>query len=791
MSRTDKPGFFAMDRGRGRDFRLWENAMISKRVQPVVMTACLLALRAATSAEGFTLAENGGNPAMIVVARDATEAERHAAEELAVFLRYVTGTDFDAVAGPVSGTGRRILVGPGAAGTALADFPWGSLGQEEFIIRTVGTDLVLAGGRPRGTLYAVYTFLEDVVGCRWWTSGTTGIPSEPDLAVEELDIRYRPPLEFRQAYWYDTFDGDWAARNKMNSRFSARLDNRRGGGHVYEGFVHTFYLLIPPGEYYEEHPEWFSEIAGKRVHEYGQLCLTNDEMRAEFTENLKKRLRGNPEATIASVSQNDWHGNCQCARCAAIDAEEGSPAGSLLRFVNGVAEEIEEEFPHVAVSTLAYQYTRKPPGITRPRHNVIVRLCSIECSFSVPLTHERNRSFREDIEGWSKICDRLYVWDYTTNYQHYILPHPNLRVLGPNIRFFVDHGVRGVFEQGAYQSRGSEMAELKGWLLAKLLWNPALNADELVDEFLNGYYGAAAKYLHEYLDLIHDAVAESGDYLPFNAPNTSAFLSYETMRRGADLLAEAEAAVRENDEVLGRVHVAKLPILYTFLTRWQSFLEEASGSGSDWPVADSMQAVLDEFMQIAEAEGVTHVSEQKSLEQFRKETTDTIALESQKRPASPPPGCEDLPEDEWFDIQGDRFRHHRVGAWVTVQADPKASDGIASRLAGNHREWAIQIPLTFDIVRRLGSEGLRCRLSVRCELRGTEGEAFTCGIWDAEEQRAVAMIGVTASEIGGGEYRTYDLGVHDLDEQMYVWVAPAANEANVPGVCLDRVWLVR
>ncbi|MFZ2052922.1 MAG: DUF4838 domain-containing protein [Candidatus Aminicenantales bacterium] len=176
----------------------------------------------------------------------------------------------------------------------------------------------------------------------------------------------------------------------------------------------------------------------------------------------------------------------------AVDGEEGSPSGSLLRFVNAVAADIEDEFPHITIDTLAYQYTRKPPRTTRPRPNVMVRLCSIECSFSVPLDDPRNRTFIDDLEEWSKVADRLFIWDYTTDFSNYIQPHPNYGVLGPNIRLFIKNNVRGVFEQGAYQSRGSEMAEMRAWMLAKLLWNPALDAARLREEFLEGYYGPSA-----------------------------------------------------------------------------------------------------------------------------------------------------------------------------------------------------------------------------------------------------------------------------------------------------------
>jgi hypothetical protein len=388
-----------------------------------------LALWTALGLSAVTISKDGQARAVIVVAADASEPEQHAAQELARFLGQVTGAEFK-VRNERGEGASCIFVGPGAAGSADARFSTDGLGEEGIVIRSVGDSLILAGGRPRGTLYAVYTFLEDHVGCRWWSSTESTIPRKATLAVGDVDIRYVPPLEYRSPYWYDAFDGDWAARNKCNGQ-GHRLQARHGGKHIYEGFVHTFFPLIPPKQYFADHPEWFSEIEGKRKHDHAQLCLTNEEMRKELVKNLKERLRKNPAATIASVSQNDWYGNCQCKDCVAVDEEEGSPAGLMLRFVNAVAADIEQEFPHVALSTLAYQYTRKPPKITRPRPNVIVQLCSIECSFSKPLADERNRAFRDDIIGWSKISERLYIWDYTTNFRHHIMPHPNLRVLGP------------------------------------------------------------------------------------------------------------------------------------------------------------------------------------------------------------------------------------------------------------------------------------------------------------------------------------------------------------------------
>jgi hypothetical protein len=555
----------------------------------------------------ITIAQNGTAKAVIVVAANASEPEQHAANELADFLHQITGAEFKIMQPPAEGRSR-LLVGPGAAKLAQADFSADDLGTDGIVIRNVGADLILAGGRRRGTLYAVYTFLEDMLGCRWWSSRVSSIPKKPTVVVEGQWVRYSPALEYREPYWYDAFDPDWAVRNKVNGQRPA-LDAKRGGKHIYEGFVHTFNRLIPPDKYFKDHPEWFSEIDGKRTFKRAQLCLTNEQMFQELLENLEARLRNNPTATIASVSQNDWRGNCQCSKCAAIEKAEGSPAGLMLRFVNAVAEEIESEFPNVAISTLAYQYTRKPPKITKPRHNVIVRLCSIECSFSVPLGHERNKEFRDDIIGWSKICDRLYIWDYTTNFRHYIMPHPNLRVLGPNVKFFVDHNVKGIFEQGAYTTNGAEMAELRAWVLAKLLWNPNRDAQELIDEFIAGYYGPAGPNIKKYLKTTHDAVEASGDWLGCFSKDTAKFLSFETLNKSWKHLKAAEAAVEDDRELRFRVQVAQLPVIYTFMLHWNEMRERAKASGADWPMPESIEAANDHFMKIAKKKNITRLDE--------------------------------------------------------------------------------------------------------------------------------------------------------------------------------------
>lgn len=576
----------------------------------VVLAFLSTALRAGT----VTLAAGGKARARVVVAAAAPAPDRFAAEELARFLHLATGGTF-AVAENPAGEGARLVVGSAAVDAAAPDLGAGTLKPEEILIRSRDGDVFLAGGGPRGALYAVYEFLEREVGVRWWTAEATRVPWRPTLRVAPAGLRYAPPFEYREPFWFVAFDPAWAARNKANG-IQAGGDDLRGGRQAYEGFVHTFYVLIPPEKYFAGHPEWFSEIGGARTAKDAQLCLTNEEMRRELVRNLESRLRADPAATIASVSQNDCQNPCACDRCRASDEAEGGPSGTLLKFVNAVAADIEKDFPGVAIDTLAYQYTRLPPRAERPRGNVIVRLCSIECAFGRPLEDPANRAFREDLEGWSRIAGRLYVWDYTTDFSHYVQPHPNYGVLAPNLRLFARSHVRGVFEQGAYQSPGSEMAELRAWVLARLLWNPALDERELRREFLGGYYGPAAGGIAEYLALLERAVAAAGDPLGCYSPPDAKFLGLETLGRAWEILGRAERRTAGRPEYARRVRRAMLPVAYVAFVRWDALRKDASARRAAWPWPDGRDELGRWFADNARAEGVTHISEWQSFEDW-------------------------------------------------------------------------------------------------------------------------------------------------------------------------------
>ncbi|MBU0610020.1 MAG: DUF4838 domain-containing protein [Armatimonadetes bacterium] len=714
---------------------------------------------------------------------------QHAANELAAFLQQVTGAEFRILVTAELPRGKVLCVGPGKVQQLLApNLKLDQLKPDGIVIETSGLNLILAGDEPRGTLYAVYTFLEDVVGCRWWSSKASTIPSKPDLTVPEQHVRYIPPLEYRETFWYDAFDGDWAVRNKSNAN-RAQLDEQRGGKIRYGGpfFVHTFEGLVPQKEFAATHPEYYSERDGKRLAGEGvrtQLCVTNPDVKRIVTERVLAYLAKDPTANIISVSQNDWDAHCLCPECKKLEEYEGSPSGPLLHLVNHVAAEVGKQYPNVAIDTLAYQYTRKPPLHVKPLPNVIVRLCSIECNFAEPLTGETNRTFADDIRGWNQVCDRLYIWDYTTNFGHYIMPHPNQRVLGPNIRFFVDNGVKGIFEQGAYQSHGAEMAELRAWVLAKLLWNPKRDDKQLIDEFLDGYFGPAAAPIRQYLTLLHDSAEKTRTYLSIGVPPTSAFLSFELMSQAEKLFNDAEAAVKDTPDLLLRVQIARLPIRYVWTMRWQEFQAQARKQKVAWPGPADYVENARTFMAISQANKFTKLSEGRPIESFASRTIDLGRTQS-----PPPPGCENLKEDQWIDLQDGGFSLWREGTGSALKHDDLASDKVAAWNAGNHFEWSTQQWLAVADLDPEATYGVYA--AIRCEKAGELGGAFTAGIYDAKNKIGLGHLALASESIKSDKYEVYKIASTKLHDQVYVWVAPTNNPENVKAVWVDRFWLVK
>lgn len=454
-------------------------------------------------------------------------------------------------------------------------------GESGFLYRIFDKDIEIEAGNGQAMVYAVYDWLERVAGCRYYSRTYEYIPFDANLTVCFEEYQFSPILQYREIHYRDFFDPEFAEKHKMVPQ--CKRDENWGF------WCHSFGTLCSPEEYFDEHPEYFSLYEGKRVGKNAQLCLSNPDAFDIVLKNLKKHMDENPKAKYWSVSQNDNAAYCQCEKCREMNERDGSPMGSVLNFVNRIAE----HFPDKVISTLAYWYTRKAPATTRPAENVHIMLCNIEANRGLPIeTDEKSSGSRQELLDWKEICQNVFLWDYCVQFRNLVSPFPNLRVLGPNIRFFVENNVRSLFSQ-SNREIGGEFHELRGYLLAKLMWDPYINEREVMIDFLNGYYKQAGPVILQYIDLIHDEMEKAGGELnifggPLDAKDT--YMREDLFRQYEALFGEAISLTQGDADTQFRVKTAALPIYYAGivleygdreekLRRIEKFAEQARKTG--------------------------------------------------------------------------------------------------------------------------------------------------------------------------------------------------------------------
>lgn len=652
-----------------------------------LLSLLALASTHGSSAPQMQIVKAGKPTATIVLGTDATAPERFAAKQLADTLEQISGARLT-IADAAPSDGIRIFVGQTTeVKRLLPGFDWEQLRRDGILIRTVGSDLVLAGDRPRGSIYAVQQLLEDQLGVRWWAIDAERIPKMSNIDLPKLNVCFTPKLMYREAYFNNAMqsDGLWPVHMRFNGHHQ-QINADMGGHYTILGFVHTTYKLLPPETYFAAHPEWYAQIDGKRVSSGSQVCQTNPEMKRELIKKALEWIKQQPEAGMISVSQNDYFNPCQCEACKQLVKQTGSESGALISFVNDVAAEIAKEYPDFLVETLAYQYTRQAPTNIKPRDSVVVRLCSIEDDFGKPITAAVNKDFHKDLADWYKISKRLYVWNYVVNFSNYLIPQPNISNLGKDLRTFTSNNVVGMFEQGDSFNKDASMAPLKTYLLSKLMWNPDLPEAPIIKEFMDGYYGPAGKPLLKAVMAMEAVVKRSKLKLSCFMPGPGELYPFEDMAVIKAHFDEAEAAAYSDPILLRRVQIQRLAFDHVCLLTMRAFARNQQElPGINW------SKLVDEFIDVSNATGNNWISEgsqwtakYRALLKSRTMKLPTI------RKATAAMGVTGVQGKDWFDIQEDQINLVEEGVWVTAISDADASDGCAMEMASTHNQWAIQ-----------------------------------------------------------------------------------------------------
>jgi hypothetical protein len=769
----------------------------------VVLGGLLLALSAMTWSEArgaaLTLAQDGKSDYVIALAQDAIPSEKTAAEQLQKYLNQVTGASFAVKPeNEVAADAPQILVGAGnRVKTLLAKQDWAALGQDGIVIKTVGNRLILAGGRPRGTLYAVFQFLEDDVGCRWWTPDAITIPHRPTLSASVKDVTYRPVFDYRGDYSNITNrNPEYAAILRENGDYQKQSADW-GGHYQILGFVHTFCELLPPKKYFKDHPEWFTDgnngflpcTAQSKMPGPNdcQLDLSNPQVLDELTKQALIWIKENPQAGYISISQNDSVSYCRCAECTKVAEEQGSQSGPILKFVNEVAARIHKQYPNFMVETLAYTYSIKPPKTIRPGKNVIIRIAPIHADFGHPMDSDWNKEDRDNILAWAKIAPQLFIWNYTTNFKYPMFPNPNWAGLAKDLRFYAAHHVTGIFAEADSVTNGvGDFTQLRAWLLGKLMWDPNLDQDKLIDEFLNGYYGAAGPYLGQYLDLIEQSFLSEKRKLTAYNDNFS-FFTLDVTNRAIALFDEAAQAVKDDPALSARVRRTRLSLDAAVMYRAKFLERKAQQTGKTFNGPTDLTAALESFKKTAHE---FHVERFDHDTPFDKGVERLAAVLT--RPEVPlPEFAQKYPAEDVIDLHPVSMLLYRPGILTGVVDDPAASAGKAAMMVGDSVDWLIQAHLGPYIQ----SPNHKWHIYVYARLDAAagakpDGACASGGIYSDAEKAASGRFALDAAEANGTTYHRFDLGVHKLNGGMFLWFNPL-NKPSIKKVYFDRIILIR
>ncbi|NOY61128.1 MAG: DUF4838 domain-containing protein [Calditrichaeota bacterium] len=581
----------------------------------ILLLGCLLVFSCLQNPK-ILLVREGQSDYVIVISDNASPSEKYAAKELQKTIEKTSDNKMPIVSVTNAPNTKRIFIGQSSLTDSLLSKTYtDNMSGEEFFIRTVGRDLLIVGGRKRGTMYGVFTFLEDYLGCRWYTADVIKIPQKTTLSIPSINVRQKPAFEYRMPFYTEAFDRTWATHNKVNG-YGADLPPEVGGKVKYAKgyFGHTFYTLVPPEKYFKKHPEYFSLVRGKRVKDRGQLCLTNPDVLKIAIREIEEWLCEDPDANIISITQNDWEDWCECDSCKALDEREGSHSAAVVAFVNAIADSLGEKYPDKYFDTFAYTYTQKPPESLKVGDNVIIRLCHMQPSCdSHPLQEcERNAKYVKHLREWRKKGGKLYVWHYVTDFSHYLMPFPNFNAIRKDIPFYYREGVSGIFCQGdAANGGGGEWAELRSYVLAKLLWNPNIDVDAVIDDFMQGVYGKAAPPIRRYFDMLHKIVRNPEMHFNlFSEPDEVGYLTPKLLKKSHAYFAKAEKLVAGDSVKFAKVKLAHLPVYYADL-----WFQAQRQINNNQPVD---QAMVDTFKQIVAENGIEYHSEQANVEAFLK-----------------------------------------------------------------------------------------------------------------------------------------------------------------------------
>lgn len=540
------------------------------------------------------LVANGKTDYSIVIPEKATRYNKFAASELQILFKEATGVELPIISDEGitwSDDGRYISIGHTALESAVGiTCDYSEYKNSGARLLTKGKSIFLTGSIDEGALYAVYDFLNIVLGYEFYDVDAYALTQKESINLPMLDLVDIPDIDYRQFGDFEQYTAvGGTEEHSFRLRYRYWNQDRALDGHA-------SLALIPESTYFSIHRDWFSTESGLLGNrELHQLCYTNEEMKAEFIKNLKKVLEEKPETTFVSIAQEDVNVWCKCDKCVETMEKYGcgtSNLGAITQnlFVNDVVKEVdawlEENFPgrNMTYYILAYHQTETAPAHKDENGNWVANAPELILPDNVMVSYasiytNRNMSFRDNstenakIKAWSAVSSNLCIYEYPGNAAQVCMPYDGLHVFADNVRFAVELGFGSYYMQGNYNTKSSAFTGLKAYVASKLMWDSTLDPNKLAYDYLKNVYGDASSYMVEYYDLLRTYLSQlreeqnygSGVFQPAPAVNTWPLTTMKSFQKSFDKAYNAIEPLKDSDPEQYEVLFRKIMVEEMFL----------------------------------------------------------------------------------------------------------------------------------------------------------------------------------------------------------------------------------
>ena len=638
----------------------------------------------------------------IVIPADATEVENTAAMELRKYLFNITGVSLDKVVeGENTGAGIYLGATQYAENKGVTYPTESDTKGEAWAIKAVDGNLVLCGAETRGTLYAVYHLLEDVLGVRWWNPWEEEVPTGDAIVPSDYADSGVPAMEYREVFIGMEMDaaGPFFARNRMNGTLT-RISDAYGGRESYgmPAHTHTFEryfpyqfnrsdawlnYISPDGGDYSTNPEWYAVNENGDRWTEGQLCLSNEGLRNEFASRVIKSIEysynqadatGTERPVYFAIVPNDNARFCQCSDCLSTVATHGY-SGYVLSLVNEIAAAVSAAgYTDVILEMLAYWvYLDAPIGVT-PAENVQIRFADNYTDLLHGLDHTNNADSMANLQAWAELgSNNLYYWQYVINYSTNGVM-PTMFSYGDDISALVKMGVNGWFAEQE-QCINTDFWDMKLWLIAKLMEEPVSGKEyaALMDEFIYGYYGeAAGTHIRDYLYYMYEKTEATDIRVIFTDTNivNAQWLTVQDILTGNEYFEKAFVAAGDDATLLRRLRNARCGLDRVIVENYEKWITQADEAGlvlpfTKWEVGERVYQTLTE--QIA-LRGEYDYDYNKFYSAYKKYGEDSAAM---------PAEFDGIAEEHILEYTSDSFRLAYAG--YSIAEDSDSLVGIAVR----------------------------------------------------------------------------------------------------------------